>query len=103
GAVMASADQLGEFALGILSLSANCEVACLTLAGNGIRKVVFNAPACSAAPDDVAPTHDASPFLPNQMPFLRSHPLPKSLTISASAAHSSPNSVDGTSGTPGRG
>src|SRR5262249_14915875 len=53
-AVMAGADQLGEFALGILSLAANCEVACLTLAGNGIRKIKLDAPAISAAPRDVA-------------------------------------------------
>src|SRR5262249_555549 len=89
--------------LGMLSLAANREVACLTLAGDGIWKIVFNAPACSAAPDNVAPTHDASPFVPNQMPLLRSHPLPKSLTMSASAPHSSPSNVDGISGTPRRG
>src|SRR5262249_29399348 len=102
GAVMGGSDHPRKLALGIPSLSANREVACLTLAGSSIRKIVFNAPACSTAPDDMAPTHDASPFL-NQMSLLRCHPLPKSLTMSASAAHSSSNSVDGSSGTPGRG
>src|SRR5215831_14555565 len=36
-AVMGGSDQPGKLALGILSLAANREVACLTLAGSGIR------------------------------------------------------------------
>src|SRR5215470_7445335 len=56
GAVMAGADQLCEFALGMQALSANCEVACLTFAGNGIRKIELDTPAISAAPND-APSH----------------------------------------------
>jgi hypothetical protein len=97
---MGGSDQPGKLALGILSLAANREVACLTLAGSGIRKIVFDAPACSAAPDDVAPTHNASPFRPNQTFLLRCHPLPKSWTISASAAQSSLSSASGICGTP---
>src|SRR5262245_47959940 len=98
GAVMGGSDHPRKLALGSPSLSANREVACLALAGSGIRKIVFNAPACSAAPDDVAPTHDAPPFLPNQLSLLRYHPLPKSLTISASTSQSPPSNGGGNIG-----
>src|SRR5262249_55901353 len=54
GTLMGGSDQPGKLALGILSLAANCEVACLTLTGNGIRKIELDAPAISAAPRDVA-------------------------------------------------
>src|SRR5690348_14951873 len=99
---MASADQLGEFALGILSLAAHSHVAGVPLAGDSVD-VKLDAPAMPAATANMASAHGASLFLPNQISLLRCHPLPKSLTISASAAHSSPNSAAGTSGTPGRG
>src|SRR5512133_3838338 len=91
-------DQSGTFDLCLPLRSLEGMPAALTLTSLWIARVEDDGPMTGASLADMA-FHG----LPAQIDRLRCQPLPKSLMISASASHSSPNAAAGTAGMPGRG